>query len=196
MSPYPASLRAPHPAPSRETRGSQRVEVAYVYFALLLLAIKFRKDRDLDGAGRGEHFISMQKIFLPGGEIQDGHAKDALKIAVHAIDRCFQLLPQHLFFVLRSFFLRALLGKNRHWGPNDDGEQSKRNESFKHSDLRVSGIIRLNDIGQGKSRAHNFPQQQARLARTAEKRCDETVPDREPGVLRSGSGKPKRTTIE
>ena len=103
------------------------------------LTIELRKYRDLDGAGRGEYFISMEKIFLPGGEIQDGHTKDAVKIAVHSVDRRLQLLPQNLLFLLRSFFLGTLLRETGYRGPNYDGEKTKTEQSFQHGDLRVSG---------------------------------------------------------
>src|SRR5438477_12909437 len=81
----------------------------------------------------------MEKIFLPGGEIQDGHTKDAVKIAVHSVDRRLQLLPQNLLFLLRSFFLGTLLRETGYRGPNYDGEITKAEQSFQHSDLRVSG---------------------------------------------------------
>ena len=67
--------------------------------------IELREYSDLDGAGRGKHFISVEQIFLTGCEIKDGNAEDAVKIAVNPADRRFELLPQDLLFLLGSFFL-------------------------------------------------------------------------------------------
>ncbi len=117
--------RAGDAAPAHEIGRLQRVEVAELDLALLRLAIKFRENNNLYRTGRGKHFVGVKKIFLPRGEIKDGDAKDAVKIAVHAGDRRFQLLPQNLFFLLRSFLLRTLLRESRRWGPNHDAEQSK-----------------------------------------------------------------------
>jgi len=149
----------------------QGVEVAEFDFALLRLKIELRKNRDLDGAGRGKRFIGVKLVFLPGREIKDGDAKDAVKIAVHPADGRFQLLPQNLFFLLSRFFLRNLLREGRHWDANHESEQSEKEKSLEHGDLRVSGIIRPNGRAQGKSHACKLHRPQAGWTVLQEARC-------------------------
>src|SRR6266700_3102330 len=168
---HAGSQRAGDAASANEIRRLQCVEAAKVDLALLRLMIQLREYCDLDGAGRGKHFIGMEKIFLPGCEIKNGDAEDTVKIAVNSADRGFQLLPQDLLFLLRNFFLRSLLRKGWNWGPHHDGQQSETEKSFQHGDLQVSEIIRLNGREQRKSHAHNFQQQQAGWTELQEARC-------------------------
>src|SRR5260370_19882377 len=81
---HTGSQRSGDAASADEIGRLEGVEVAEFDLALLRLMIELREYRDLDGAGRGKHFISMEKIFLPGREIKDGNAKDTVKIAVNS----------------------------------------------------------------------------------------------------------------
>src|SRR5712692_11137496 len=123
--------------------------------------IQLRENGNFYRTGRGKHFIGVEEILLSGRQIKDGNSEDAVKIMVHPADGRFQLLPQHLLFLLGCFFLRNLLRKASHWCPNYGGEQSKKEKSFQHGDLRVSAIIRPNGRKQRKSKARNSEQQQA-----------------------------------
>src|SRR5260370_2711123 len=113
----------------------QGVEVAKLEFALLRLMIQLRKYGDFYRAGCRKNFIGVKKIFLSGRQIKNGDSEDAIKIAVHPADGRFQLLPQHLLFLLGRLFLRNLLRAGWHGGIDRNDEQRKQEKSFQHSDL-------------------------------------------------------------
>src|SRR3989441_8409098 len=106
--------------------------------------IQLRENGNFYRAGGRKHFIGVKKILLSGREIKDGNSEDAVKVAVNPADAGFQLLPQHLLFLLGRFFLRNLLRARRHWGTDRNGKQRKKEKFFQHGDLRVSAIIRPN----------------------------------------------------
>src|SRR5258708_28380692 len=93
---YAGSKRSGDAASANEISRLQGVEVAEFEFALLRLMIEFRENSNLDGAGRGKHFIGVEQIFLSGREIKNGNAENAVKTAVNPADCRFQLLPQNL----------------------------------------------------------------------------------------------------
>ena len=126
--------RAGDAASANEIGRLQRVEVAEFEFALLHLMIEFGEDGDLDGAGRGKHFIGVEQVFLPGGEIENGHRQNAVEVAIDVLDCGFQLLPKNLLFLLRR-----LLRQRR---SRKQGQQGNRENSSEHGDLRVGRIIR------------------------------------------------------
>src|SRR5437899_9263524 len=111
--------------------------------------IQLRENGNFYRAGGGKHFIGVEEILLSGRQIKDGNSEDAVKIMVHPTDGRFQLLPQHLLFLLGRLFLRNLLRKARRWRPNHGGEQSRKEKSLQHGDLRVSAIIRPNGRKRG-----------------------------------------------
>jgi hypothetical protein len=142
----PRNERTVDAVSANEISRLQRIQVAQFEFALLRLMIELREYSDLDGAGRGKHFIGVEQIFLPGREIKDGNAEYAVKIVVNSSDRRLELLPQDLLLLLGSFFLRNLLRAGRHRGAGCNGEQREEENSFWQGDLRVSGIIRRKRI--------------------------------------------------
>ena len=64
----------------------------------------------------------MQQVLLPGGQIQDGHADNAVQVAVHFLDIGLQFLPEYFFF-FPSCLLRARWGRRA----QADGNESKGN---------------------------------------------------------------------
>ena len=74
--------------------------VLFIMLALLRLPVKLRENRDFDGTRRRHRLIGVQQIFLVGGEVQDGHGKHAIELAVYFLDRRREFLPQDLLFLL------------------------------------------------------------------------------------------------
>src|SRR5208282_476844 len=79
--------------------GVDGVEVRELQFALLGLPVKFGEHADFDGTGLRENVARVQQVFVAIGEIDDGHAHDAVETAVDVKNGCFKLGPEDLLLL-------------------------------------------------------------------------------------------------